>query len=127
MPAKKRKKKILLIDDEMDLVNLVTMRLELHDYAVVPLYTSKRALEIAKREEPDLILLDIMMPDMNGYEVCKILRSNDKTKDIPIILFTAKKGEAEKMSREYREVGANGCITKPFEPEVLMEKIKELI
>jgi len=122
-----KKKKILLIDDETDLVELVTMRLELHDYAVMPLYTSKRALEIARREQPDLILLDIQMPDMDGYEVCKALRSDDKTKGIPVILFTAKGPEVEKMSKDYRDVGADACIAKPFEPEVLVDKVKELI
>lgn len=121
------KKKILVIDDELDLVKLLKIRLELHDYAVVPLYTSKRAVEITKREKPDLILLDIMMPDMNGYEVCKALRSNEVTRDIPIILFTAKSSEMGKMSKEYKDIGANDYLAKPFEPEVLLEKINKLI
>jgi len=121
------KKKILIIDDEMDLVDLVKMRLELHDYAVVPLYTSKRALEIAEREQPDLILLDIMMPDLNGYEVCKMLKFSVKTKHIPVILFTAQSSEAERMSKDYNTLGADDCIRKPFEPEVLLEKVNNLI
>ena len=121
------KKKILMIDDELDLVNLVKMRLELHNYAVVPLYTSKRAIEITEREQPDIILLDIMMPDMDGYQVCKALKSNDKTKHIPIILFTAKVDEAEKMSEKYRDIGAIDYIAKPFDPSILLEKVNKLV
>ena len=121
------KKKILIIDDEVDLTNLLKMRLELHDYAVAPLYTSKRAVEVSVREKPDLILLDVMMPDMNGYQVCKALRDKEETKNTPVILFTAKRGEVEKMSHEYVSAGANDCITKPFEPEALLEKVKRLI
>jgi len=121
------KKKILIIDDEIDLVNLVKMRLEFHDYAVIPLYTSKRAVEISERENPTLILLDVMMPDLNGYQVCSALKSNEKTKDIPVILFTANSVEFKKLSEEYKNIGASGYIAKPFEPEALLTKVKELI
>jgi DNA-binding response OmpR family regulator len=121
------KKKILMIDDAVDLVTLLKMRLEFHDYAVVPLYTSKRALEIAQREEPDLILLDIMMPDMDGYEVCRRLKTDEKTKNTPIILFTAQSSQLKKMAEEYKKIGADDYIAKPFEPEVLLRKVKEII
>jgi two-component system alkaline phosphatase synthesis response regulator PhoP len=122
-----KKKKILLIDDDIDIVNLVKMRLEFYDYAVMPLYTSKRVLEVVKREQPHLILMDVMMPDLNGYDACKQLKSHEKTKHIPIILFTARPEEIKKMSQEYRNIGADDYIIKPFEPTVLMDKISALI
>lgn len=121
------KKKILMIDDELDLVHLVKMRLEFHDYAVIPLYTSKRSIEIAERERPNLILLDLMMPDMNGYEVCRALKSNAGTKDIPVIIFTAKTSEIKKMTKEYKDIGADDYIVKPFEPDMLLGKVSKLI
>lgn len=121
------KKKILLIDDEMDLVNLVKMRLELHDYAVVPLYTSKRAVEITKREQPNLILLDVMMPDIDGYEVCRTLKSDEKTKHIPVILFTSKIAEVQKMSKEHKDIGADDYIPKPFNPDMLLDKVNKFL
>ncbi|PIU40850.1 MAG: two-component system response regulator [Candidatus Omnitrophica bacterium CG07_land_8_20_14_0_80_42_15] len=121
------KKKILIVDDELDLVTLMKMRLEFHNYAVVPLYTSKRTIEIVEREKPDLILLDIMMPDMDGYQVCEKLKADEKTKNIPIIIFTADKDEAEKMMKIYKDIGAVDYVRKPFELRILLEKIDELI
>lgn len=121
------KKKILIIDDEVDLIGLLKTRLEMHNYYIMPCYTSSRGLEIAKREKPDLVLLDVMMPDLNGYEVCKILKHDDETKEIPIILFTAKLGEKEQLKKESEDAGANDYIPKPFEPADLLVKIISLI
>lgn len=118
------KKKILIIDDEVDLVTLVKMRLELHNYHIIPLYTSKRSLEIAKREKPDLILLDIMMPDKDGYEVCRELKSDETTADIPIILFTAKPEQKKYLKTGTESIGADDYILKPFDIENLLEKIE---
>ena len=114
----------MVIDDEVDLVELIKTRLELHNYHIVPLYTSKRSFEITKREKPDLILLDIMMPDKNGYEVCKELKSSQETKDIPIILFTGKSNQQEYIKTGSKSVGADDYILKPFKLNDLLEKIK---
>ena len=122
-----KKKKILLIDDEVDLVDLVKMRLEASDYYVEPLYTSARAMEIAKRERPDLIILDIMMPDKNGFEVCRELKADRKTKDIPVILFTAKSHVKESVKKDYESVGADDYILKPFEPGDLLIKVQKIL
>ena len=122
-----RKKKILIIDDEIDLVDLVKLRLESENYYVEPLYTSTRALEIAKREKPDLILVDIMMPDKDGFQVCKELKSDKDTCRIPVILFTAKPEEKEHVRRDYESAGADDYVMKPFDPVDLFTKIRFLL
>lgn len=121
------KKKILLIDDEVDIVNLVKTRLDLGAYYVIPLYTSKRALEIAKREKPAAILLDIMMPDKDGYSVCRELKSDKETRDIPVILFTASSDEKDYVKTSAKSAGADDYILKPFETDELIKKIESLL
>jgi two-component system alkaline phosphatase synthesis response regulator PhoP len=121
------KKTILIIDDEVDVSELIKMRLTVDgNYHVVPLYTSTRALEIAKREKPNLILLDIAMPDKDGYEVCKELKADEETRDIPVILFTAQTAEKKDITEQYQSVGADDCILKPFDEDKLIAKIKAL-
>jgi len=121
------KKKILIIDDEVDVVELLEMRLKINDYYVLPLYTSTRSLEVTKREKPDLILLDIFMPDKNGYEICRELKKDKETRDIPVILYTAQAEEKKQIEDKYKSVGASAYILKPFEEKVLLSKIKALI
>jgi two-component system alkaline phosphatase synthesis response regulator PhoP len=121
------KKKILLIDDEVDIVDLVKTRLDLGAYYVIPLYTSKRAVEVAKREKPAAILLDIMMPDKDGYEVCRELKSDQATRDIPVILFTAQSDEKKFVANSSKSAGADDYILKPFEPDELIKKLEALL
>ena len=118
-------KKILVIDDEQDLVELIKMRLETSGFEVVVAYDGQEGLTKAKKESPDLIILDLMMPKIDGYKVCRMLKFDEKYKKIPIILFTARAQESDKKTGQ--EVGADAYITKPFEPQVLLEKIKELL
>jgi len=118
-------KKILLVDDETDLVEMVKMRLEANGYEVVPAYDGQDGLEKARSLKPDLIILDLMLPKMDGYKVCRMLKFDEKYKNIPIVLFTARVQEADQKMGE--EVGANAYITKPFEPQALLDKIKELL
>lgn len=118
-------KKILLIDDELDIVKLVESRLKINGYEVVVALDGQEALEKAREEKPDLILLDLMLPKLSGYKVCRMLKFDEKYKHIPIIMFTARVQENdEKLGFE---VGADAYITKPFKPEVLLEKVKELL
>ena len=117
--------RILLVDDEKDLVETVTFRLEATGYEVIKAYDGQEALDKAKKEKPNLIILDLMLPKMDGYKVCRMLKFDEKYKHIPIILFTARAQEEDKKLGE--EVGADAYITKPFEPEALLGKIKELI
>ena len=121
------RKKILIVDDEEDLVYLMKLRLEFQNYQVIPLSFSTEALETAKREKPDLILLDIMMPEKNGYEVCKELKADRDTHDIPVILFTAKPQAKERIADLYESVGADDYIIKEFEIDKLLSKIKVLL
>ena len=117
------KKKILLVDDEKDLVYAVRLELEAKDFEVLVAYDGREALDKARQEKPDLIILDVMLPKLDGYKVCRILKFDEKYKHIPIIMFTAMSQEADKQIS--KEVGADAYITKPFEPRVLLDKIKE--
>jgi len=117
----------LIIDDEEDLVYLMKLRLEFQNYQVIPLSTSTEALRVTKMEKPDLVLLDIMMPDKNGYEVCKELKADPATHKIPVILFTAKPQAKERIVDLYESVGADDYVMKEFELDKLLSKIKILL
>ena len=119
------KKKILLVDDEQELVEMIKMRLEANGYDVFAAYDGQDALEKASKEKPDLIILDIMLPKVDGYKVCRILKLDENSRKIPIIMFSAKAQESDKEAGE--RVGGDAYITKPFEPELLLAKIKELL
>ncbi len=119
------KKRILLVDDEPDLVDTVRLRLEANGYDVISASDGQVAFQKAKSEKPDLIILDLMLPKMDGYKVCGLLKKDSRYSKIPVILFSARaQTEDVKMGEE---VGAEAYITKPFEPETLLGKIKELL
>ena len=118
-------KRILVVDDEEGIVKVVKMYLEHHRYEVITANDGQEGLEKAKTEKPDLIILDLMLPKINGYKVCGLLKKDSKYAKTPIVLFTAKTQEKDVKLGE--EVGADAYITKPFEPEVLLSKIEELI
>ena len=123
--AEKDTKRILVVDDEEDIVKLVKMYLEYHHYEVITANDGQEGLEKVKTEKPDLIVLDLMLPKMNGYKVCGLLKKDTRYAKIPVVMFTAKAQEKDVKLAE--EVGANAYITKPFKPEVLLSKIEELI
>jgi DNA-binding response OmpR family regulator len=116
------KRKILLVDDEVDLVKTIKFSLELEGYKVLVSYNGEDALNQARKENPDLILLDIMLPKLDGYKVCRLLKFDEQYKHIPILMMTAKTQEKDKLMG--KETGANEYITKPFDMEELMEKVK---
>ena len=119
------KKRLLLVDDETELVELIKFRLEASGYEVLTAIDGQQALEVARREKPDLVILDVMLPKMDGYKVCGLLKKDSRYAHIPIMMFTAKAMDADiKLGRE---VSADAYLTKPFEPKVLLEKIKELL
>jgi DNA-binding response OmpR family regulator len=118
-------KKILLVDDEPDLVEMVKMRLEVAGYEAITAYDGQEGLDKARKEKPDLIILDLMLPKMDGYKVCTMLKRDQRYMKIPIILFTARAQESDQKLG--KEVGADAYITKPFEPQTLLSKIKELL
>ena len=119
------KKKILLVDDECELVEMIKFRLEAGGYSVITAYNGQEALNKARQEKPDLIILDLMLPKIDGYKVCRMLKFDEKYRHIPIILFTARAQETDRDMG--KEVGADAYIVKPFEPQELMGKIGELL
>lgn len=120
-------KKILVIDDEGDLLKLVRARLEANGYRVITIDSGDRASQIAKSEKPDLILLDIVMPGKTGCDICKELKADKSTGAIPVIVFTAHYPEEEYVKVNAAEMGADDYIIKPFEAQTLLAKIKFLI
>lgn len=119
------KKTILVVDDEPDIVKLLEISLKLSNYDVLKAYSGPEALELLKGRKPDLILLDIMMPEMNGYDMCLKIKADPKLKGIPVVMLTAKgqKGDAERGI----EAGADDYIIKPFDPYELGEQVTRLL
>ena len=118
-------KKILVVDDEAQLVDMVKVRLEANNYLVLTAFDGQEGLEKACKDNPDLIILDLMLPQMDGNKVCALLKADKSDNKIPIIIFTARaQGSDIKMGEK---VGAEAYITKPFEPEELIAKIKALL
>jgi DNA-binding response OmpR family regulator len=118
-------KKILVVDDEPDLVETVRFPLEMEGFHVLVSYNGEDALNQARKENPDLILLDLMLPKLDGYKVCRLLKFDERYKHIPILMLTAKTQEKDKILG--KETGANEYITKPFDIDELMEKVKSYL
>jgi CheY-like chemotaxis protein len=118
------KKVVMIVDDEEHIVNLIKLSLG-DDYEFMEAYNGKEALSKIEQKKPDLVLLDIMMPGMDGYEVARRLKADPKTKDIIIAMVSAKKEEHDIL--EGIDVGAISFITKPFKPYELQEKVDELL
>ncbi|MBI2095321.1 MAG: response regulator [Candidatus Omnitrophica bacterium] len=118
-------KKILVVDDETELVAMVKMRLEANRYEVITAADGQEGLDAARRERPDLILLDLMLPKIDGYKVCGLLKADTRFRAIPVIVFTARAQDSDKKMAE--ETGADAYLTKPFEPQALLKKIAEFI
>ena len=120
-----KKRTILIVDDEEDIVNLVKISLNLANFDTLEALSGQAALDILKNRKPDLILLDIMMPEMDGYEVCRHVKKDKRLKKIPVVMLTAKgqKNDAEKGL----ESGAHDYIIKPFDPYELGERVRELL
>jgi DNA-binding response OmpR family regulator len=117
--------KILIVDDDVDTLRLVGLMLQRKGYQIVAANHGNQALMMAKTESPDLILLDIMMPDLDGYEVTRRLRDDSNTADIPIIMFTAK-SQVEDRATGF-EAGADDYLTKPIQPNELFEHVREIL
>ena len=120
MPENENKKVILAVDDAPENLDVVKGLLSPH-YTVKAAVNGKMALKIAEKQSPDLILLDIRMPGMDGYEVCRALKANDATAGIPVIFLT---GESD-VDSEVSEVGGDGYIRKPIDPDALLVRIQD--
>ncbi len=117
-------KRILVCDDEKHIVRLVQINLEREGYTVLTAYDGKEGLSKAEAEKPDLIVLDVMMPYMDGFEVLRNLKKNPDTRDIPVIMLTAKAQDAD-VFRGWKE-GVDTYLTKPFNPMELISFVKRI-
>src|SRR5438132_2151478 len=118
-------RKVLVVDDEAVLVETIAYNLEQAGYQVITAAEGASALEAAQRETPDLVILDIMLPEMDGLEVCRQLRRESNTATTPIVMLTAKGDEIDKVVG--LEVGADDYITKPFGRRELLARVRALL
>jgi two-component system phosphate regulon response regulator PhoB len=119
------KEKILIVDDERDIVELVRFNLEREGYHTLVCFSGEKALAMAADEMPDLMVLDLMLPGIDGLEVTRQIRGNQRTVEIPIVMLTAKGEESEIVTG--LELGANDYISKPFSPRELVARIRGIL
>ncbi|NDG64057.1 MAG: response regulator, partial [Planctomycetes bacterium] len=112
----------LVVEDEPEIADLVKFHLEREGVDVTITRSGRRALELARKSIPDLLVLDLMLPDLDGLEVCRRLKENDETKKIPVVMLTARGSEADIVTGI--EMGADDYVTKPFSPRVLMARLQ---
>ena len=117
--------KILIVDDEIDILELVEFNLLKQGFRTLTAQDGEQALRLARQEKPDAVILDLMLPGINGLDVCRILKSDAATKDVPIIMLTAR-GEEEDIVKGL-EMGADDYVTKPFSPKVLIARLKSVL
>lgn len=118
-------KKILIVDDEPDILDFLKYNLKKEGYSVITAADGRRAISIAELEKPDLIILDIMMPELDGIETCRLLRENPAFRETPITFLTARDEDFSQIAA--LDVGGDDYITKPIKPRVLMSRIQALL
>lgn len=121
----KNKERILIVDDEEDILELVQYNVEREGYQTLCAVTGEQALQIVQTDKVDLVILDLMLPGINGLEVAKSIKRNPQKADIPIIMLTAKGEETDIITG--LELGADDYITKPFSPKILLARIRAVI
>ena len=119
------KEKILVVDDEEDILELVRFNLSKEGYQVICAATGEKAVEMARAELPDLMVLDLMLPGMDGLEAAKFLKNNPETQNIPIVMLTAKGEESDIVTG--LELGADDYVVKPFSPRILLARVKAVL
>lgn len=119
------KKKILFVEDEAELIMLMKTRLEANGYEVVSAMDGEEGLKKVYEEKPDLVLLDLIMPKMNGLEVCRRLKNDPATKDIPVLVVTA--AGLKDLDEQCKSACADGYVKKPYDPQELLNKIKSAL
>ena len=117
--------RILVVDDEPDVVTLMQRSLESGGYDVLCAYDGISALDLVDSEKPDMVLLDIMMPMMSGYEVCEQIKANPQTKHIPVLCVTS--AHSEDTRKRSKQAGAQGLLVKPFMPKELVAQIERFL
>lgn len=118
-------KKILVVDDAYDTRELIEFRLQTTGYDVIKADNGEVAIQKIKEERPDLVIMDVMMPPPNGFQICRQIKDDPEFKKIPVILLTAKASESDQFWG--KEAGADSYLTKPYDPDELLDKIKEFL
>jgi len=118
-------KKILIVEDDRDIVEMIEYNLREEGYETVSAFDGEEGVNVAKTKQPDLIILDIMLPVIDGFEVCRILKNEDTTAHIPIIILSAKSQEVDKVVG--LELGADDYVTKPFSPRELIARARAIL
>lgn len=121
MNKEDKKHTVLVVDDTVENIDILNSILG-NDFKVKVALNGEKALKIAQKKPPDIILLDVMMPEMDGYEVCRRLKANEETKEIPVVFVTGHQDEEER--KKGLELGAVDYLTKPVDPALVMEKVK---
>ena len=119
------RERILVVDDEEDILDLLQYNLSKNGYQVTCVMTGEDALKSAKKDQPDLIVLDLMLPGIDGLEICKILKNDTSTRHIPIMMLTAKGEEADVVTG--LELGADDYVAKPFSPRILLARVRAVL
>jgi len=120
-----KKKRILIIDDEQELLKAIKIRVEENNYEVITANDGLQGLEKAKNEKPHLVILDVMMSGMGGYEVCTKLKQFVQTQDIPVLMLSARGGDIDRQMG--LDSGADAYLSKPYDTKILFENIADLI
>ena len=116
--------RVLIVDDDPDILRLVSYNLTQAGFDVATAATGRKALESVQKRQPDLIILDLMLPDIDGMEVCRTLRQRDDSRRIPIVILTA--ADSEEAIRTAYELHANCCVTKPADQEQYVQAVKKI-
>jgi len=114
-------KRILVVDDEPRVREMIEFRLRQYGFEVIQAANGREALAVASKEQPDLVLLDVMMPELDGFQVCSRLKQHEATQHIPVVMLTAK-AEAKDVTRAFNS-GAADYVVKPYDPVVLQQKV----
>ena len=117
--------KIVIAEDERDIRDLITFTLQFAGHEVIPTANGAEAVEAVRREQPDIVLMDVRMPRLTGYEACRQLKADEATKDIPVVFLSAKGQESE--VKEGLAAGAVDYMLKPFSPDQLTARVAELL
>ena len=120
------KRRILLVDDEPSIIKMVSKRLELKGFEVLVATDGPQALEIAQRERPDFIILDLMLPTLDGFQVCQRLKSDQQSREVPVVIMFSGKGQPEDIER-CRQIGAYGYVSKTQGTAALLEQIETVL
>jgi DNA-binding response OmpR family regulator len=118
-------KTILAIDDDLDTLNIIQMKLEAKQFKVITGRDGQQVLQLVRQHRPDLIIMDVMMPKLSGFKAARLIKFDAKTRDIPLILLTARTQEVDRKTG--MEVGADVYMNKPFDPEHLLKEVQRLL